>query len=144
MTNGLKMVVATLAAMTLVACGGSEVTDQELAGATRTDELVQLQTLEHKDVEALQELLARYAAGELMPVPERDLCGGIPCPVPAPLVDLPQDPVPLSAPVAASASNENPDDPCGVGPRPVGPQPTPEPVQQLVELAQQLEEVMEQ
>lgn len=94
--------------------------------------------------EVAQARLERYASPELMPVPERDLCGGIPCPVPPLPVELPQDPVPLSAPVAANAANENPDDPCGVGPRPVGPQPTPEPVQQLVELAQQLEEVMEQ
>ena len=122
--NRLMTMTAALASLTLMACG-NEATEQELNVGQSADALT-VGTLERTDVEALQVLLERYAAGELIEVPATDLCGGIPCPENAPLVDLPQDPVPLFAPRAASAMDESPDEPCGVGPRPAGPTPMPE------------------
>lgn len=71
-------------------------------------------------VEVLRERLERYATRELIPVAGPDLCGGLACPEPEPLFDLPQDPVPL--PSAASPAADQPEDPCGVGPLPsIGP-----------------------
>jgi hypothetical protein len=46
-------------------------------------------------VEVLRERLQRYGTRELIPVAGPDLCGGLACPEPEPLIDLPHDPVPL-------------------------------------------------
>jgi hypothetical protein len=76
-------------------------------------------------VEVLRERLQRHATGELIPVAGPDLCGGLPCPEPEPLIDLPHDPVP-PPPAANAATDDLPEAPCGVEPRPsIGPQPLP-------------------
>ena len=56
-------------------------------------------------VEVLRERLQRYTTGALLPVADPNVCGDLPCPQPAPLIDLPQDPVPL--PPAASAVSDD-------------------------------------
>ena len=76
-------------------------------------------------VEVLRERLQRYSTRELMPVADPDVCGGLACPEPEPLIDLPRDPAPLPS-AGNTAADDLPEDPCGGGPRPsVGPQPLP-------------------
>jgi hypothetical protein len=86
--------------------------------------------------EVLRQKFERAVRPELLPVPSRDLCGGLPCPERKTSL-LPQDPIPMPSSAArASAGEDDPESAPQFGPRTVGPVPRAE------ELAASAEEVV--